>query len=112
MQSEDRTLLMFTHLSQLLEFVTVIGGFVVPLILWVVKRNEIYKMDEHGRAILNFQISLFIYTIVCIPLILVLGLGIVGLVLLGIASFVLPIVNAIRANNGRDPYYPLSIPIL
>ena len=36
---EDRQLLMLTHLSQLLDFVSGIGEFVVPLILWILKKE-------------------------------------------------------------------------
>ena len=31
---ENRQLLVLTHLSQLLDFVSGIGGFIVPLVLW------------------------------------------------------------------------------
>ena len=53
---ENRQLLVFTHLSQLLDFVTGIGGFIVPLLLWLVKKDEVFDMDRHGKAILNFRI--------------------------------------------------------
>ncbi|MCK5677971.1 MAG: DUF4870 domain-containing protein, partial [Flavobacteriaceae bacterium] len=65
---EDRQTLMLTHLSQLLDLVTGFGGFIVPLIIWIMKKDEIYDMDEHGKSILNFQLSMFIYAIICIPL--------------------------------------------
>ena len=58
---ENRQLLVFTHLSQLLDFVTGIGGFIVPLLLWLVKKDEVFDMDRHGKAILNFRISMFLY---------------------------------------------------
>ena len=63
-------LLAITHLSQLLDLVTGIGGFIVPLVIWVVKKDEILDMDAHGKAILNFRISMFLYVLLCIPLIL------------------------------------------
>jgi len=64
---ENRQLLVFTHLSQLLDFVTGIGGFIVPLIIWLVKKDEIFDMDRHGKAIINFRISMFLYLLICIP---------------------------------------------
>lgn len=106
---EDRQTLMLTHLSQLLDLVTGFGGFIVPLIIWIMKKDEIYDMDEHGKSILNFQLSMFIYAIICIPLILLLGLGILGLIAIGILCLVFPIINAIKANNGERPNYPFSI---
>lgn len=80
---ENKQLLVLMHLSQLLDFVSGIGGFVVPLILWLTKKDEVYGMDQHGKAILNFRISMFLYVLICIPLILLLGLGILGLIVLG-----------------------------
>lgn len=112
MMREDKQLIVLTHLSQLLDFVTGIGGFIVPLIIWLLKRDEITGMDEHGKAILNFRISMFIYVLLCIPLILLLGLGILGLFVLGIFYLVFPISNAIKASNNEPPNYPLSIKIL
>ncbi|WP_298946484.1 DUF4870 domain-containing protein [uncultured Polaribacter sp.] len=106
---EDKQLLVLTHLSQLLDFVSGIGGFIVQLILWLIKKDEVYGMDFHGKAILNFRISMFIYILICIPLILLLGLGILGLIILGFLYLILPITNAIKASNGEAPHYPLSI---
>jgi len=109
---EDKSLLVVTHLSQLLDLVTGFGGFIVPLILWLTKRDEIRSMDEHGKSIMNFQISMFIYALICIPLVFLFGLGILGL--LGIAAIcvIFPIINAIKASNGERPVYPLSIEII
>ena len=106
---EDKQLLVVTHLSQLLDFVSGIGGFVVPLIIWIVKRDEIRGMNETGKSILNFRISMFIYAIVCIPLILFFGLGILGLIILVFFYLIFPISNAIKVSNGEEPNYPFSI---
>jgi uncharacterized Tic20 family protein len=106
---EDKQLLVITHLSQLLDFVTGIGGFIVPLVLWLTKKDEILGMDEHGKAILNFRISMFMYLLLCIPLILLFGLGILGLIAIAFCYLLYPIINAIKVSNNQEPYYPLSI---
>lgn len=106
---EDRQLLMLTHLSQLLDFISGIGGFVVPLIIWLLKKDEVIDMDFHGKAILNFRISMFLYVLVCIPLILFLGIGLVGLIILAVFYIIFPVVNAIKASNGQEISYPFSI---
>ncbi len=103
---------MLTHLSQLLDLVTGFGGFIVPLVIWISKKDEIYDMDEHGKAIINFQLSMFLYAMLCIPLILLLGLGFIGLIGIGILCLVFPVVNAVKANNGEPIHYPLSISFL
>ncbi len=109
---ENRQLLVFTHLSQLLDFVTGIGGFIVPLLLWLVKKDEIFDMDRHGKAILNFRISMFLYLLICIPFVLLFGLGLLGFIAIGLFYIIFPIINAIRASNNQQPNYPLSIKFL
>jgi hypothetical protein len=105
----DNQLLVITHLSQLLTFVTGFGGLVVPLVLWATQKEKVYAMDEQGKRIINFQLSILIYAILCVPAILLLGLGILGLIIIGVISFIFPIINAIKASNGENPTYPLSL---
>jgi hypothetical protein len=66
-------------------------------------------MDTHGKNIINFQLSLIVYCLICIPLILLFGLGLLGFIVLGIISVIFPIVNAVRASRGETPKYPLSL---
>ncbi len=106
---QDRQLIVLTHLSQLITLVIGFGSLILPLILWSSNKERVLEMDAHGKNILNFQISLIIYSIICIPLILFLGLGILGLIVLGIISIVFPIINAIKASKGETPKYPLSL---
>jgi hypothetical protein len=63
----------------------------------------------HGKAILNFRISMFVYILICIPLILLLGLGVIGLIVIGFFYLIFPIINAIKASNNEVPNYPFSI---
>jgi uncharacterized Tic20 family protein len=105
----DNQMLMITHLAQLLTYITGFGGLIVPLILWATQKDNVEGMDAHGKAILNFQLSIIVYCILSIPLILIFGLGILLLILIGIIAFVMPIVNAIKASNGELPSYPLSL---
>ena len=109
---ENRQLLVFTHLSQLLDFVTGIGGFIVPLLLWLVKKDEVFDMDRHGKAILNFRISMFLYLLICISFVLLFGLGLLGFIAIGLFYIIFPIINAVRASNNQQPNYPLSIKFL
>ncbi len=101
----DTSLLVITQLSQLLTYITGFGGLVAPLILWLTQKDKVEGMDEHGKQIINFQISLILYVIIGIPSILLLGLGILILIFACIIGFVLPIVNAVRASNGEPPSY-------
>lgn len=106
---QDNQLLVVTHLSQLITLVTGFGSLLLPLILWLTQKEKVYQMDAHGKNIINFQLSLIVYAIICVPLVLLFGLGLLGLIVLGIISIVFPIINAIKANNGETPTYPLSL---
>ena len=105
----DTNLLVFTQLSQLLTYITGFGGFVVPLVLWLVKKDEVEGMDEHGKSIINFQITMFLLALISVPGIFLFGLGILSLIWVGVVSFVLPIVNAVRASNNEAPSLFMTI---
>lgn len=102
---EDRQLLVITHLSQYLDYVTGFGGLLVPLILWLTSKDSVIGMNEHGKSVINLQLSLILYVIIGIPGILLLGAGILLLVFAGILSLIMPIVNAVKASNGEAPSY-------
>lgn len=104
----DNQLLVITHLSQLLTYVTGFGGLIAPLIIWATQKDKVVDMDAHGKSIVNFQLSILIYSIISVPLIFV-GIGILTLILIGILAFVMPIINGVKASNGELPSYPLSI---
>lgn len=110
-QREDNQLLVITHVLQLLTFVTGFGGLIVPLIFWLTKRDEIIDMNEHGKAIVNFQLSLILYSIIAIPLLFIL-VGFVVFFAIGIVALIFPIINAVKASNSQPIYYPLSIPFI
>ena len=106
---EDSQLIVITHLSQLITLITGFGSLILPLVLWLTQKEKVYQMDEHGKNIVNFQLSLIVYCIICVPLILLFGLGLLGFIVLGIISIIFPIVNAIKASRGEIPTYPLSL---
>ena len=104
----DKQLISVTHFSQLLSYITGFGGLIVPLIIWSLKKDEIHELDEHGKRIINFQLSLIIYVIISVIFSFIL-IGIIPLIILGILGFIFPIINGIKASNGQQPHYPLSI---
>ena len=101
----DTSLLVLTQLSQLLTYVTGFGGLIVPLILWLTQRDQVEGMNEHGKSIVNVQLTLLLIAVLSIPAILLFGLGILSLIYVGIIGFILPIINAIKASNNKPPSY-------
>ena len=104
------------HLSALSGFVIPFGNFIGPLVIWMIKKDTMPEVDRHGKAALNFQISLAIYLIVAIVISLILMLIVIGfvtLVLTGIAwtvmAILFPILAGLKANEGKDYMYPCTI---
>ena len=100
---------MFCHLAGLAWMVwwimPVIGGVIGTLIIWQVKKDDDAFLDEHGKRAFNFQLSMLIYWAgLCVTVI-----GILLVPVVAILSVVFTIIAAIRASNGRDYKYPLSI---
>ena len=75
---ENPQLIVLTHLSQLATLLLGFGSLIIPLIIWVTNKDKVYGLHAHGKDIINFQLSLIVYCIICVPLILFLGLGLVG----------------------------------
>lgn len=59
---EEKTLATILQLSVFSKFIIPFGNFIFPLILWLTKREKPF-IDDHGRKAINFQISLFLYSI-------------------------------------------------
>jgi uncharacterized Tic20 family protein len=99
---------MFCHLGGLIGTFLPPLTIILPMVIWLVKREGYPLVDDQGKEALNFQISITIYAIISAILILLL-IGIVLLVVLGIFSFIIQIVAMIKANEGVRYRYPLAI---
>jgi uncharacterized protein len=109
--SETRQWATFLHLSLLAGVLVPGAGFVLPIILWQVKKDELPGIDAHGKVVVNWLISALIYGAVCGVLVFVL-VGLPLLAVLGLLSTIFPIIGAIKANEGVLWPYPLSLRIL
>jgi len=85
-----------------------IGFLLGPLIVWLVKKEEHPFIDAQGKESVNFQITMLIAAAVAGLLALVV-IGFLLLVIVGLLMVILPIVAAIKANEGVDYRYPISI---
>ncbi len=100
---------MFCHLGALVGLLgNGIGFLIVPLIVWLIKKDDHPFIDEQGKESVNFQITMFLALFVGALLTLVL-VGIVILIGAMIMMIILPIVASIKASNGESYRYPLTI---
>jgi uncharacterized Tic20 family protein len=110
---------------------------VVPLILWSWKKNQSYKIDQQGRLVLNFQITMTLLLFAAVFLVIALPLGMLfldeaaithlqsgpafliisastplPLILIGIFCTIEGVLNAMRSLSDKPVRYPLSIPFV
>jgi hypothetical protein len=113
-ESQARTWNMLCHLSALAGFVIPFGHILGPLIVWQLKKNEFPSVDVHGKAALNFQLTVTIALLVGLAAAFILSFFCVGyllfpvVMLIGLAGLIFSIIAGIKANNGEDYQYPYS----
>lgn len=106
---EERTLAAWAHLSGLSGYLVPLGGVLVPIIIWIAKKDSRVVSSIAKQAILlNIAVFLAIavtailwITIILIPVVVLFWVA------LGFAAIALPIVGAIRAWDGTYYRYPL-----
>ncbi|MFC0778757.1 DUF4870 domain-containing protein [Flavobacterium sp. HJSW_4] len=62
---EDKSYLIVFHLSVIVFLAIPLGNIILPLILWVNKKDKIVGLKEIGVNLLNFQIVWTIFTFIC-----------------------------------------------
>lgn len=104
--SEAKLWIVACHLSLILGV-----GFILPFIVYLVKNQESPLIAAHAKEVLNFHISILIYSLCCIPLVFLL-IGIPMLMGLGLMAFICAIIGAIRASEGGFYHYPMTIRLI
>ena len=114
----DKNYSSITHLSGFAGWFFPFGNIIAPLILWIARKNDSTYIDVHGKAAVNFQLSLILYcfllAILILPItILTLGLGLIAIIIGIIPAVILKIVliisASIKASNGEYYDYPFTI---
>jgi uncharacterized Tic20 family protein len=129
--SRENLWLTLMHLSSMLCIL------IIPLLTWSWKKNQSYKIDQQGRQVLNFQITMTLmlfasaFLLVFAPTaLLFMGEQTVNamesspifmlailclpmpLILIGFFCTYQGVVNAVRALSDRPIHYALSIPFV
>ncbi|MCS3556959.1 MULTISPECIES: helix-turn-helix domain-containing protein [unclassified Sphingobacterium] len=89
------------HLSGLLLFI------IPPIIIWILKRDQVKGIRRHATDVINFQLSMNLYILPC----LLLSIHPISIVL-AVFSQVMIIVNTIKVTNKQAYRYPLNINFL
>lgn len=105
--------LILLHSTPFLGFIIPIANILIPLFLWIHKREDNKIYDKHGRKIINFQISMTIlYVLSFVSLVTIEKWGF--LFFIAIIPFVITImlINIIRVVSTQKCFYPFSFPFL
>jgi len=106
--SDEKLWSVFIHASQLCSFVVPLSGFVLPIVLWQIKKDESEFININGIIVTNWIISKVIYYCV-FGLLCFIIIGIPLYAILVILAIIFPIIGAIKSNSGEIWRYPLSI---
>jgi uncharacterized Tic20 family protein len=113
----EKNLAMFCHLSALVGGIAFsaiglpVGNILGPLVIWLMKKDTMPLVNEHGKEALNFQLTVSAVILACMALFfLILPIFLIPLV--GLAALVLTIIGTIKASNGVLYRYPLTIRLI
>jgi uncharacterized protein len=112
---QNRTWAMLCHLSALAGLIIPFGNIIGPLVVWLIKKDEMPIVNEYGKESLNFQISMSIYMIGLGIIAGILSFIVVGVFLfplIGVIAFVdlvLVIMASVQANKGIAYRYPFTL---
>jgi len=108
---DERMWGMLCHLTVFSGFIIPFGHILAPLVIWLIKKDEMPFVDDQGKESLNFQITMTIGFILCVILMLVF-IGVILVWLLIIFDIVVLIIASIKANDGVHYRYPWAIRLL
>ena len=102
---DARTMGMLCHL------LGIFLGFIGPLVIWLIKKDESPFVDDQGKEALNFQITILIAMFIggltaCIII------GFVLMAVAGLYALIFSIIGAMKANNGEAYRYPFAIRLI
>lgn len=84
------------------------GNVLGPLIIWMIKKDEMPFVDDQGKESLNFQLTMLIaFTVSFILMFVFIGFVLFGVLV--IFQIVVIIMASIKANDGVKYRYPYTI---
>jgi len=114
-KTEGKTFLTLFHLSVLSFMMLPLGNIIIPLILWLTKKDKIVGLKEVGANLLNFQIlwTVILYGVAIIGVLGKIshtrgfGYSLYLIIALPLLNIIFAIVFAIKTNRGNmNCFYP------
>ena len=109
---EEQNWAMACHLVALSGFIVPFGNVLGPLVVWLIKKDTMPLVDQHGKEALNFQITVLLAVVISVLLVFVL-IGFVLLFVVGLGALILTIMAAVKVSNGELNYrYPFALRLI
>jgi uncharacterized protein len=110
--ADERNWAVMCHLASLAGWVLpVVGNFLGPLIVWLMKKEDYPLVDDQGKESLNFQITVTLMA-VATGFLFCVGVGLILLPVLIGFSVILPVLAAVKASQGVRYRYPFTIRLI
>lgn len=104
---DEKTWALFAHLGGIL------FGFVAPLVVWLIQKEQMPFVDDQGKEALNFQIALVIAAVAATILtVITCGVGSVLFIAIWAADLIFSIMAAVKVNEGVAYRYPVTIRLI
>ena len=107
-EKEERQWAMFAHLGTFSSMFVPLGNFIVPIVIWQLKKHESDFVVEQAKESLNFQITLVVYALLSIVLCFIF-IGFFLIFALVIFGLIMVIIGGVKANDGDDFRYPMTL---
>lgn len=75
MNANERNIGALLHLGALGQYLFPFGNFIIPAFIWSAKKETSSVLEAQGRSVLNFQLSVLVYTLVLVGLGLILTIS-------------------------------------
>lgn len=120
---DERQWAMIAHLSALLGYILTsgwagsAGGFLGPLIVWMIKKDTMPFVDRQAKEALNFSITICIaFAVLFVFSIVTLGVGLIvtlpSMLVVGLYAIVYTIIASMKAYEGVAYRYPLALRLI
>ncbi len=108
---DERNWAVISHLGALVASIFALGQIIVPLGIWLWKKEESDFIEANARESLNFQISMTIYFIIAGILAYIL-IGFLVIAVLVLVEIICVILACISASRGDVFRYPFSLRLI
>ncbi|MFO0783845.1 MAG: DUF4870 domain-containing protein [Phycisphaerales bacterium] len=100
-----------TTMAVLCYVLAIFTGFIGPLIIWLIKKDQSPFVNEQGKEVLNWEITAFLAMIACLVLAFVV-IGFFLMPLVWIANLVFLIMGAVKVGKGESYRFPFALRLL